>query len=266
MEPNRLATFLDYIAVIYPKSVTDLVSFENSIDKTVYDELMESLLVWYREEQSEKRRHVEDGHLFNFFDLWNRYSGIGETIHSRLIHFLLYPDALHGQDRRYLNIFLKLLGISNPFDGIWTITAEKGRVDIRLTRNNPRSVILIENKSNWAVDQNNQLYRYWFQNIHRCREDCLPDYYLNKDYRIIYLVPNKEKTISENSLSKPQKVWFGLNDEYDRLPDHIPISPIIWTFDNEFSKWLELCIKATPEGNYPIRSYLSQYMDYCKKL
>ena len=122
------------------------------------------------------------------------------------------------------------------------------------------------NKSNWAGDQSNQLYRYWYQNIHRCKEDCFPDYYKDKDYRIIYLVPKKEKTISENSLSKPPKDWFVQGDEYEDLPDYVPIPPIVWTFDNEFSQWIELCIKATHEGNFPLRSYLSQYLNYCKRL
>jgi hypothetical protein len=266
MEVNTYASFLKSLTGLSPKSSTDYLSFGDSINTGVHDELMESILEWYRKDLSDKQRHVEDGHLFNFFDLWSRYSGIGETVHSRLIHFLLYPDSLHGQDRRYLTIFLEMLGISNPLEGIWTITAEKGRVDVRLTRNNPRSVIIIENKSNWAGDQSNQLYRYWYQNIHRCDDDCFSEYYMDKDFRIVYLVPKKEKEISDNSLCKPPKEWFGKINEFDKLPEKVPLAPIVWTFDNEFSQWIDRCIQVTPTGNYPLRSYLSQYMNYCKIL
>lgn len=63
---------------------------------------------------------------------------------------------------------MDLLGIERFSDNEnWTVTAEKGRVDILLKRTHPHSVIIIENKSNYANDQENQLYRYWHQEIYK---------------------------------------------------------------------------------------------------
>ena len=266
MELNHLAAFLISLPTDPALPPSDCFPVNCPGDRKIHDDLMESMLDYYRKETTERQKHAEDGHLFNVFDLWNRFSGLGETVHSRLIHFLLYPDPRHSQGRKYLVPFLEMLGVSKPMEGNWTITAEKGRVDVRLVRDNPKSVILIENKSNWAVDQHNQIYRYWYQNIHTKREDCSADYYVDKDFRIIYLAPNKWKDVSEDSLSKPSREWFGQCGEYDCLPDMVPISPITWTFDNEFAEWLRLCIDITPEGNTPLRNYLTQYMNYCKKL
>lgn len=129
-----------------------------------------------------------------------------------------------------------------------------------LKRYNPHSVIIIENKSNWAGDQPNQLYRYWLENIHRSDNDLLPEFYSkHQEYKIVYLVPNKYKNISDDSLHRPTYLS-------ETMPEHLPITPIVWSFEEEVSDWLDDCISSLPEENTPLRNLLSQYKEYCKTL
>ena len=214
-------------------------------------------------------QHRQDGHLFNTFFLWNRFTGISEPTHSRILHFLLSDDNLHGQGNLFLMELLKKLNIESPEMGQWIPSAELGRVDVRLVRQNPRSVVVIENKSNWAGDQPNQLYRYWYNNIHSCAEDCLPEFYQDNDrFKIVYLVPNEIKQISNHSLLKPSIDWFqGLSkEEYESLPDILPMTPIIWSFDTQINQWLQKCEDLFDVRNTPLRNFIKQYRTYCNEL
>lgn len=227
---------------------------------------------WYHNRLEAEKTNVYDGHLFNVFSLWNRFSHISEPIHSRLIHFLLSDDRMHGQGSLFRYCFLNTLGISNPNNGEWIVTAEEGRVDVMLARKHPHSVVIIENKSNGAQDQPNQLYRYWYQNIHSGQADTKATYYFGKNYRIIYLVPRScKKKPANQSCTKPDKNSFEpftrLSElQYKRLPLEIPIEPIIWSLDDEFSRWLEDCISKIDPRNIPLINYLNQYIKYCKIL
>lgn len=214
-------------------------------------------------------QHRQDGHLFNTFFLWNRFTGISEPTHSRILHFLLSDDNLHGQGNLFLMELLKMLNLESPEMGQWIPSAELGRVDVRLVRQNPRSVVVIENKSNWAGDQPNQLYRYWYNNIHSCAEDCLPEFYQDNDrFKIVYLVPNEIKQISNHSLLKPSIDWFqGLSkEEYESLPDILPMTPIIWSFDTQINQWLQKCEDLLDVRNTPLRNFIKQYRTYCNEL
>ena len=214
-------------------------------------------------------QHRQDGHLFNTFFLWNRFTGISEPTHSRILHFLLSDDNLHGQGNLFLMELLKMLNLESPEMGQWIPSAELGRVDVRLVRQNPRSVVVIENKSNWAGDQPNQLYRYWYNNIHSCAEDCLPEFYQdNYRFKIVYLVPNEIKQISNHSLLKPSIDWFqGLSkEEYESLPDILPMTPIIWSFDTQINQWLQKCEDLLDVRNTPLRNFIKQYRTYCNEL
>ena len=214
-------------------------------------------------------QHRQDGHLFNTFFLWNRFTGISEPTHSRILHFLLSDDNLHSQGNLFLMELLKMLNLESPEMGQWIPSAELGRVDVRLVRQNPRCVVVIENKSNWADDQPNQLYRYWYNNIHSCAEDCLPEYYQNNDrFKIVYLVPNEIKQISNQSLMKPSINWFqGISkEEYESLPEVLPMIPIIWSFDTQINQWLQKCEDLLDVRNTPLRNFIKQYRTYCNEL
>lgn len=208
----------------------------------------------------ERQDNIKKGKYVNVFTLWNRFSGLAEPIHSRILHFFLSSDPMHGQGNLFLSLFLKRIGVEIQKNDEWITTAEIGRVDVMLKRFHPRSVIIIENKSNWAGDQPNQLYRYWFENIHRGEEDCHPEYYdHHPEYKIVYLVPNKDKLLSDNSMEKP-------SDYPENLPAKLPINPYIFSFDEEISDWMDECIKSLSEENTPLINLINQYKEYCKNL
>jgi hypothetical protein len=220
--------------------------------------------VWHKLYLEDERKHKEDGHNFNIFYLLRDEFGfsIKETMHSKLMKFLLNPFASHGQGNNFLIDFLQLLEVENPAAGTWFVTAEEGRIDILLKRNNPHSVIIIENKSNWATDQPNQLYRYWYQEIFNSTKNIDYKFYIeNKNkYQIIYLPPNEYKNYEEQSITKP-KEWSEKN-----LPNKIPMDIKILYFNKEIQIWLENCKMQLPEKNYRIREYITQYQFLCNKL
>lgn len=233
-------------------------------------ELSEKFIEYYKYILKDKEQHSSDGHLFNVFTLSRRYLGIDEKLHSRLLHFLLSDDELHGQKNKFLLEFLKMTGIDNPEDGEWKITAETGgRVDVMLQRNSPHSVIIIENKSNWAGDQANQLYRYWYKNIHRCAEDFDAKYYKdNNRYRIIYLAPNENKNYSDQTCCKPPRNHkiFNTDEDFNSAPCRVPLQPIVWTFNRQLQEWLKRCMEILDDNNHPVREYIRQYKEYCQTL
>lgn len=230
-------------------------------------ELCADIVEWSNHIAEDKRLHTIDGHLFNVFYLWSRYSGIGETLHSRLLHFLLSDDELHGQSNKFMIKFLERAGIDNPATGKWHITAEEGRVDVMLRRENPRSIVVVENKSNWAGDQPNQLYRYWYQNIHHCPEDFNSGYYSNNNqYRIIYLAPNRNKAYSDQTCSRPGREFFGSDEDFDMAPEYLPLTPEVWAFNDELQRWLDECMELLDTTNQPVREYIRQYKEYCQTL
>lgn len=110
--------------------------------------------------KAERMSNTKMGKYVNVFSLWYEFSGISEPIHSRILHFFLSDNPMHGQGKLFLSAFLEYIGFEKEE---WIITTEEGRVDVLLRRLNPLGAVIIENKSNWAEDQPNQLYRYWYE-------------------------------------------------------------------------------------------------------
>lgn len=194
---------------------------------------------------------------FNMLSLFN----IGETQHSFLLAHLLNPNSDHGQGHLFLNVFLDLLKIERLNDNEnWIVTAEKGRIDVLLKRVQPHSVIVIENKSNNAVDQNHQLYRYWYQEIYRTISEryLSNDYILNppeRYYQLLYLSPEHFKIPSTNTISKPTE-WG------DDLPNEIPLKAKHILFGGFICQWLQKSLEKIPKDNHRIREYIKQYIEY----
>ena len=190
------------------------------------------------------------------FNVLRFFHPIGETMHSFLLAKLLDPNSEHGQNNLFLKLFLQKLNIDKPDTENWIVTAEKSRVDVLLKRFSPHSVIVIENKSNNAVDQPNQLYRCWYYQIYL--KNTKIDYTKKenfKNFKVIYLIPNDWKQPSDNSLTRPS---YLPND----LPDEIPIKPKIWKFNKEIVEWLEQSLEQLPEKNYRMQEYVKQYIEY----
>lgn len=226
----------------------------------LYSETIDDFVHIMSQVKKVRNDNVRLGKNINVFSLWNEFSGLTEPIHSRILQFFLSDNPMHGQGYLFIELFLKRIGVVIQKDDEWVSTAETGRVDVMLKRFFPRSIVIIENKSNWAGDQPNQLYRYWYQNIHQCEEDCNPEYYkIHSEYKIVYLVPSKDKILSDNSMERPA-------DYPEDLPDRLPITPIVFSFEEEISDWLMECISSLPKENTPLINLISQYIDYCKKL
>lgn len=186
----------------------------------------------------------------------------GETMHSYLLAYFLDPNESHGQKNLFLSVFLEKIGIEQKNDrkDKWLVTAERGRIDILLKRNYPHSVVIIENKSNFAIDQQNQLYRYWYQEIYKPIKDrttdnsCL-DTPSSEYFQLIYLAPETWKVPTENSLTRPDG-W----DEH--LPLKVPMKPIHIQFRQFIVEWLTECLIKLPPNNYRILEFTKQYIEF----
>lgn len=130
--------------------------------------------------------------------------------------------------------------------------------------------MIIENKSNWASDQPNQLYRYWYRHIYRHTNEISNNYYAENaaKFQLVYLPPNEYKLPDDQTLKKPPKDRLGnlSIDEYTRLPEKIPMKIKIITFYSDIYMWLNKCIDSLLETNTPLRDYIRQYQNYCRTL
>jgi hypothetical protein len=93
-----------------------------------------------------------------------------EEIDSQMIAYLLNPNSQHGQGSLFLTAFLTILGVA--YQELRAVVVEieapcyslsnKRRLDIliRFTTGGAESVVVIESKSRFAGDQNNQVHDY----------------------------------------------------------------------------------------------------------
>lgn len=212
--------------------------------------LLQSWALLKLEGEGKNRSH---GRQFNPLSM----IGIGETTHSRILGELLDPCGKHGQGMVFLGLFLKGIGVPEPDRGQWKISVESAGVDVCLRRTDPASVIIIENKSNWAQDQASQLYRYWFHQIHSQRPDLdYADEVTKKAFQIIYLSPSSLKRPASGSLMRPQHLS-------EHCPDHpeLPLAETVLTFDEHIARWLDECISNTPATNTRLISFLEFYRE-----
>lgn len=201
------------------------------------------------------------------FNPLKQFVKLNETMHSKMLAFLLNPKGKHGQGNLFLFDFLNRIGIAEPDKGEWIITAEKERVDILLKRKEPSSVVVIENKSNGAADQPNQIYRYWHKEMYRN-----PEYQkikdkdlLSKYYKIIYLPADNLKTPDPFSFKKPADI-FGYdlsvsNEEHEELPQNVPLVCQHITFKKDIVKLLKEVKSKLSKENHKLREFVEQYLE-----
>jgi hypothetical protein len=189
--------------------------------------------------------------IFNFFQ-------INEVKHSELLAFLLNPYDIHGQDDLFLKLFLNYIGIKPILNEKWRVQCEIDRVDIMLICNNPFSRIIIENKSNYANDQPNQLYRYWFYQIYNSTS-IENSNILKERIRIFYLTPHEEKNYVDDSITRPN--YFP-----NHLPEKIPMAIEKLTFKNDISNIINLSLSKINQENVRLKEYLIQYKSLIENL
>jgi len=200
-------------------------------------------------------KNMAYGHLFNPLAT----IPIGEIIHSRLLGDLLDPKGSHGQGQLFLDAFLESISVPNPTDGDWMISIEDGRVDICIWRLSPASVVIIENKSNWAVDQQHQLYRYWYENIqkiHPTLDYSQPE--VKQSFQLLYLPPTAGKQPDQHSLQRPEYL------DYTELPKtlrEVGVTVKILPYRDHIAAWLNVCEQLIPPTNTRLRAHLQFYKE-----
>ena len=136
---------------------------------------------------------------FNLFDVithkWNK-----EKLHSELLKFFLnnYEDFFYN--------FLDLIGIENKDDysNAEIPEYEKNYIDISIIGN--KKIIIIENKINWAKDQQEQLANYY-------KKVC-GEYEVEK---IVYIAPSKYKEPEEHTFGFDNEIKNQVKDKYIKI-------------------------------------------------
>lgn len=177
-----------------------------------------------------------------------------ETQHSRILCEILSPNGKHNMGNKFLELFFKYIIKDIPFDNkeTWIVTAGIGNYDIRIINLDYTIIIILENKSNFAGDQTNQLYRYWYNGIYRIQNKIKSDKI--KYGKILYISPSYNKQPDGQTRLPPKEL---LNKNLS-IPDNT-IRTIY--FHDDIDKWLGECLNVT-EYKSDIYYYLKQYKDF----
>lgn len=129
---------------------------------------------------------------FNIFDIitdkWKR-----ENLHSEILKFLLENYEV------FFNNFLELINIKDKKEySNAEITNEEARIDILIK--SEKKAIIVENKINWAPDQNEQLARYYekIKNGHNGEQE-------REVEKIVYIAPSKDKNPNAQTFGEYEK-------------------------------------------------------------
>lgn len=207
--------------------------------------LLESKMIF----DLDRKRNEESSYLLNPLN----YFSIPEPLNSKMLADLLNKNGLHGQGTLFLRLFLEKLGFVYDEKDNWIIRSEAERLDISLVCNNPYRVIILENKVNGAIDQLNQLYRYYELKIKRhykVGEDSS-----NRNFRIVYLTRTKQKIKAEHALES----YNGM----DTVPSDLVVD---WTFDEHIAGiFSEAKGNSKMKENERLRTYLDFFIEYSTK-
>ena len=210
---------------------------------------MESLLSdisqLYNESKIDAARRTGQGEFFNIFNIIGlRREEV--RLHSALIAELLNPRGSHGAGHRFLQAFLKCVGIPEGYIDFThcsqnitersigkTTETEGGRIDIIIEDGN--HAIIIENKI-YAIDQKNQLLRYHNYGIK----------HFPNGFILMYLTLDGHDA---NSYSLGNK----------------RIDYLTTSYEHEIREWLDKCFEIA-EGKPLAQSVIKQYCELVKQL
>ncbi|MGJ8660559.1 MAG: PD-(D/E)XK nuclease family protein [Bacteroidota bacterium] len=248
---------------VFERVLSLIKSYRVLLDENQQDIILRGgkiLRAWREKLQKLVDENKKTGFLFNPLLLM----GIGEAKHSELLGYLLKPQESHGHGNLFLISFIKKLGVSDPEKGHWVVTVERERIDIMLRRSDPPSVIIIENKSNYAVDQPNQIYRYWDKLINKPHGHRLGKYddpEVLKNFRVIYMPPDQSKSPEEHTLTCPEHL------RNENMPARVPQQMMdTLTFNHDVAEWIGEVIDQVAPTNVRLRTYLKFYKELCEQL
>ncbi len=175
---------------------------------------------------------------FNTF----KYIRVNENLISEIIVDILRPYGQHGQGSVFLEEFLKIIKIPNinKYPNIETEVLTRQhinslrRMDILIDWND--FGIMIENKPRYD-DKKDQLKDY--------AEDLKVKF--NNKFAIVYL--SNDHFPSEISISKEFREKLEKNNQYIHI-----------TYNNEFKKWIEICINLCQSEKY--KWFLKDFLEY----
>ena len=177
-----------------------------------------------------------------------------ENFHSDIIRLILDPSTEKIGNEKNINLFVNLLNKIKPNLKITigkniTTEREKGRIDILIYDSKLNSII-IENKINFAIDQDDQLGRYYNNALKRGF----------KIKAIVYLTLTPEKQLDINYSIKDSKLREVIKDMI------IPLSIINKKGEKNFiDDFINQCIKYS-EDNIIAKVYYSEYKELLKSL
>ncbi len=200
----------------------------------------------FKLEDVKKRKQIVNYNIISV----SAYSGHLENYHSDVWKFLLDSESIHGKKNSFLILFIQYLVKNKIIENkhlndlaVAEILREKGRIDILIVNREARICIIIENKINYAQDQEEQLKRY-------------KEYAENNKWEILAILyislTGDSLTTIENSEIKITPLAVVSNEETGLLYG-----------------WLKNCKNSISYGNEEnenIRSFIHQYCMLLQKL
>ena len=212
-----------------------------------------------KEEEEEKK--YEPLSSFNFFKIIsNQY--YKENFHSDILKFLLENFPV------FLDSFLELIEVDKNNYKNYSVNREEGRIDILIKSST--HAIIIENKMNWAEDQDAQIYRYYKYVKENLKSKLEPESELIIE-KIVYLTPlgdyPSKKSLGYDFDKKDTKKNEYIKDIESKLIN--VIAYYVKDIDNE-KKYLLPCLEKTlkkevNEDREDYRVFLKHYIDILKE-
>ena len=215
------------------------------------------------------------------FNIFNNLH-LTEDGHTSILKRILHPNGTHGYGDRFLKLFLKSIKVDFTEKEDWKVeisqkSGKRGIVDLIIHNSNKSTVVVIENKIRNAPDQENQLYRYWRNEIFeplmvskKYDKDILISEKINlneeikKHYKLIYLTKDNEKKVSKKSIMKPN----SRDGKYDDFPEELLFEITPLSYKVNIKHWLIDCRDFVKENttiaNKTSNSLISFFNQYIK--
>lgn len=229
----------DIVNKILDDTITGFIDFIQS-NETYCNELY----------KLKKDYSTENSNDFNIFtsisDLYKR-----ENLHSDILKFIFDPQNTKISNKKFLEVFLEVINkklkhkIKLDLDTV-IVEREKHRIDIFIHDANKVGII-IENKSNNARDQYNQIGKYY--------EEATEDGINVK--AIVYMPLSPEKKLDRE---------YSIKENKNKIEDILVELPIV-NRNNELCLVNDVIDKCIPLANNPVSEvYLSEFSNLLKYL